>query len=117
MEHSEDEMEQRRATGAALAAKAAEEHLEWKENYFRCKDTYEGDDKLAFKNGHVKYDKVRKIVKECDVLLHVLDAREPLGTRCESIVRLVNAHSDKKLVYILNKADLVPLNNLEKWLT
>ena len=43
------------------------------------------------------------------MLLHVLDARDPMGTRCESVeAYLAKEKRGKKVVYILNKVDLVP---------
>lgn len=44
-----------------------------------------------------------------DVVVHVLDARDPLGTLCESVLthlRTEKAH--KHVVLLLNKCDLVP---------
>ena len=43
----------------------------------------------------------------------VLDARDPLGSRCREVEQAVMAHSDKRLVLVLNKADLVPRENLQ----
>ncbi|GAA6022137.1 hypothetical protein JCM10207_000774 [Rhodosporidiobolus poonsookiae] len=50
-----------------------------------------------------------KVIDSSDVLLHVLDARDPLGTRCESVEAfLAKEKRGKKVVYVLNKVDLVP---------
>ncbi|KAF9058350.1 NUC091 domain-containing protein [Rhodocollybia butyracea] len=42
----------------------------------------------------------RRIYDSSDVILHILDARDPMGTLCES------AH--KQVVLVINKCDLVP---------
>ena len=50
-----------------------------------------------------------KVLDSSDIVIHVLDARDPLGTRCKPVVdylRKEKAH--KHLVYVLNKVDLVP---------
>jgi len=60
---------------------------------------------------------LRKVIERADVILHILDARDPLGTRSTSVEDMVSRYPYKKLVYILNKADLVPKNILIDWLT
>lgn len=52
-----------------------------------------------------------------DVVLEVVDARDPLGTRCKVVEEAVLQHPGKRLVIVVNKADLVPRDILEKWLT
>ncbi|GAA5933790.1 hypothetical protein JCM1841_002125 [Sporobolomyces salmonicolor] len=50
-----------------------------------------------------------KVIDSSDVLLHVLDARDPMGTRCDSVeAYLAKEKRGKKIVYVLNKVDLVP---------
>ncbi|VDK79116.1 unnamed protein product, partial [Cylicostephanus goldi] len=48
--------------------------------------------------------------------LKVLDARDPLGSRSASVEQQVLS-SGKRLVLLLNKIDLVPRDNVAKWLT
>lgn len=50
-----------------------------------------------------------KVIDSSDIILHVLDARDPLGTRCHSVENyLAKEKRSKKVIYILNKVDLVP---------
>lgn len=50
-----------------------------------------------------------KVLDSSDVVLHVLDARDPLGTRCRAVEKYLKDEAPHKhLVFILNKCDLVP---------
>ncbi|OAG30000.1 nuclear GTP-binding protein [Nematocida displodere] len=59
---------------------------------------------------------IYKLVKECDVIIEILDARDPLGSRTSAIEKIVLEHG-KKLVMIINKVDLVERENWSAWLT
>lgn len=60
---------------------------------------------------------LRKVIEKADVVLLVLDARDPFGTRSSAIEDMVLSDYRKKLVYVLNKADLVPKDILAGWLS
>lgn len=63
------------------------------------------------------YKELVKVIEASDVILEVLDARDPLGTRCVDMERMVlKSGVDKHLVLLLNKIDLVPREAVEKWL-
>ncbi|KAL0459310.1 UNVERIFIED_CONTAM: Guanine nucleotide-binding protein-like NSN1 [Sesamum latifolium] len=63
------------------------------------------------------YKELVKVVEASDVILEVLDARDPLGTRCVDMEKMVmKSGADKHLVLLLNKIDLVPREAVEKWL-
>ncbi|VDK49621.1 unnamed protein product [Anisakis simplex] len=59
---------------------------------------------------------VRKTIESADIVVEVLDARDPLGGRCADMEQLVMS-SGKRLVLLLNKIDLVPKENVKNWLT
>ncbi|WP_440060278.1 GTPase [Thermogladius sp. 4427co] len=62
----------------------------------------------------MNWGEVRRVIDSADVVLHVLDIRDPLSTfsrRVESIVE----RSGKTLVLVLNKSDLVPREIAEAW--
>lgn len=64
------------------------------------------------------YKELVKVIDASDVILEVLDARDPLGTRCVDIEKMIyKADPNKRLVLLLNKIDLVPREAVEKWLT
>ncbi|XP_009124541.1 guanine nucleotide-binding protein-like NSN1 [Brassica rapa] len=57
---------------------------------------------------------LKNVIELSDVILEVLDARDPLGTRCNS--KVADAGPNKHHVLVLNKIDLVPREAAEKWL-
>ncbi|KAJ1975354.1 nuclear GTP-binding protein nug1 [Dimargaris xerosporica] len=63
------------------------------------------------------YREFRKVVDNADVILEVLDARDPLGCRTRAIEQMILGHKgNKRVVLVLNKIDLVPRENVEAWL-
>jgi nuclear GTP-binding protein len=65
------------------------------------------------------YDKVfKQVIDQADVVLYVLDARDPQGTRSREVERMVMAAASggKRLMLVLNKIDLVPPPVLKDWL-
>jgi nuclear GTP-binding protein len=57
----------------------------------------------------------RKVVDSADVLLEVLDARDPLGCRSPKLESYILKRG-KRVILILNKADLVPTEVSNRWL-
>mmetsp|Transcript_7990 Transcript_7990/g.16914 ORF Transcript_7990/g.16914 Transcript_7990/m.16914 type:complete len:583 (+) Transcript_7990:194-1942(+) len=61
---------------------------------------------------------LKKVISTSDVILQVLDARDPLGTRIHPAIEAgILSHYDKRMVLVLNKIDLIPKNNVSEWLT
>jgi nuclear GTP-binding protein len=64
-----------------------------------------------FSKGQSKriWNELYKVIDSSDVVLHVLDARDPLGTRCRSVEKYIREEAPHKhLIFVLNKCDLVP---------
>ncbi|CAN6620058.1 nuclear GTP-binding protein Nug1p [Trichomonascus vanleenenianus] len=62
------------------------------------------------------FDKIyRQVVENSDVVLYVLDARNPEGTRSRQVEHAVLADPNKRLIYVLNKIDLIPDEVLHQW--
>lgn len=65
------------------------------------------------------YDKIFKdVLSSADIVLYVLDARDPNGTRSKDVERQIVAADggSKRLILILNKIDLIPQSVLQAWL-
>ncbi|XP_029908440.1 guanine nucleotide-binding protein-like 3 isoform X2 [Myripristis murdjan] len=59
---------------------------------------------------------LNKVIDASDVIVEVLDARDPLGYRCPQLEQAVlQREGNKKLLLVLNKIDLVPKENVERW--
>jgi ribosome biogenesis GTPase A len=55
------------------------------------------------------YGELYKVIDSSDVILHILDARDPLGTLCQSVLDYIKKEkAHKQVVLIINKCDLVP---------
>lgn len=64
-----------------------------------------------FSKGQSKriWNELYKVIDSSDVILHVLDARDPEGTRCRSVEKYMKEEAPHKhLVFVINKCDLVP---------
>jgi nuclear GTP-binding protein len=64
-----------------------------------------------FSKGQSKriWNELYKVIDSSDVVIHVLDARDPEGTRCRSVEKYIQEEAPHKhLVFVLNKCDLVP---------
>lgn len=75
---------------------------------------------LSHESSRRAFDKVFKtVLLSADIILYVLDARDPNGTRSQDIERQISAADagSKRLMLILNKIDLVPPAVLKSWLT
>ncbi|KAL8742014.1 MAG: hypothetical protein Q9190_005448 [Brigantiaea leucoxantha] len=71
-----------------------------------------------FSKGQSKriWNELYKVVDSSDVVIHVLDARDPEGTRCRSVEKYIKTEAPHKhLIFILNKVDLVPNSIAASW--
>ncbi|KAH7512501.1 hypothetical protein FEM48_Zijuj12G0097400 [Ziziphus jujuba var. spinosa] len=72
-----------------------------------------------FEKGQSKriWGELYKVIDSSDVVVQVLDARDPQGTRCYHLERHLKEHcKHKNMVFLLNKCDLVPAWVTKGWL-
>ncbi|KAI2104376.1 GTPase required for pre-60S ribosomal subunit nuclear export and maturation [Ophidiomyces ophidiicola] len=72
----------------------------------------------VFSKGQSKriWNELYKVIDSSDVVIHVLDARDPEGTRCRSIEKYIREEAaHKHLIFVLNKCDLVPTRVAASW--
>jgi len=63
------------------------------------------------------YRHLRTVLVKADIILEVLDARDPMACRAPEVEELIlRAEGNKKLVLVLNKIDLVPPAVVQAWL-
>ncbi|KAI1463990.1 GTP-binding family protein [Daldinia caldariorum] len=62
------------------------------------------------------WNELYKVLDASDVVIHVLDARDPLGTRCRSVEKYLREEAPHKhLIFVLNKTDLIPTSVAAAW--
>lgn len=62
------------------------------------------------------WNELYKVIDSSDVVIQVLDARDPLGTRSKLIEKFLRTEKPHKhLVFVLNKVDLIPVWVTQKW--
>ncbi|VDM75405.1 unnamed protein product, partial [Strongylus vulgaris] len=96
---------------SAKAAKEGEEFEKKQEAKLGTKDF----NPLSDRSIKAYASEVRKMIESADIIIQVLDARDPLGSRSPSVEQQV-LNSGKRLILLLNKIDLVPRENVAKWL-
>ncbi|KAJ4964115.1 hypothetical protein NE237_024054 [Protea cynaroides] len=72
-----------------------------------------------FEKGQSKriWGELYKVIDSSDVVIQVLDARDPQGTRCYHLEKHLKEHcKHKHMVLLLNKCDLVPAWATKGWL-
>ncbi|KAH8741019.1 hypothetical protein FG386_002565 [Cryptosporidium ryanae] len=63
------------------------------------------------------WQELYKVIDSSDIIIHVLDARDPEGTRCRYIEEYISKECKQKyILFVLNKVDLIPKWVISKWI-
>ncbi|KAF4549436.1 GTPase [Elsinoe fawcettii] len=126
MDEDGDDSNPMAALLASARARAAEYEEEASEDEMEDDDEWSGLDDNEDTAAAPKKDSSRKafdkafktVIESSDVVLYVLDARDPDGTRSREVERQImsSASGSKRLILILNKIDLIPSPVLKEWL-
>lgn len=88
--------------------------FEEKQSDTRINPFFEKNQKMKLNNEN--YLKIKKVLKSCDCIIQVLDARNPISGRLHDLENIIKSeHPDKQIILVLNKSDLVPENVLNHW--
>lgn len=64
------------------------------------------------------WEELYKVVDASDVLCQIIDARDPIGTRCRHLEQHIKKNCPHKhIVLILNKCDLIPTWLTSRWVS
>lgn len=74
---------------------------------------FKESDSINIENRRISFE-IKRIFKSCQILLFILDVRNPLGT-WPNFLNSKDKYESKKILLVLNKCDLVPLWITEKW--
>lgn len=55
------------------------------------------------------------VIENVDIILEVVDARDPIGTRTKEIEKTI-VENEKQLIIVINKIDMVPREIVQQWL-
>ena len=76
---------------------------------------YTENQRLSSVNKKSHWREIKKVIEASDVIVEVLDARDPAGTRSQELEEMAK-EKGVKIIFLLNKSDLVPEDNLQAWL-
>lgn len=101
---------------AALTSNAAKRASKFEEE----EEMTDGATDIVTSGDRVKASYVtelRQVIQMADVLLVVLDARDPEGCRCKALEKMImETDTRKRVILVLNKIDLAPREAVQAWL-
>lgn len=63
----------------------------------------------------ITFKELDPLIAQADVVIEVVEARNPISTRCDFVEEIVKRRN-KKFIVVLNKCDLIPRNICENWI-
>ncbi|KAK6591025.1 hypothetical protein RS030_111763 [Cryptosporidium xiaoi] len=86
-------------------------------NDFQGFDLLNDDSVLRKGTSRRIWQELYKVIDSSDIIIHVLDARDPEGTRCRYIEDYISKECKQKyILFVINKVDLIPKWVISKWI-
>ncbi|KAF6762499.1 hypothetical protein DFP72DRAFT_1164431 [Ephemerocybe angulata] len=103
---------------AADADAASSSHTFQQENHIEDPSSSSGSTRTKEQIRRYYLKALHKVIDQSDIIILVLDARDPEGCRSRLVEEEVRRREaeGKKLVFVLNKIDLIPKANAQAWL-
>eukprot|EP01069_Polyplicarium_translucidae_P008623 Polyplicarium_translucidae@DN3239_c0_g1_i1.p2 len=79
-------------------------------------DTNANAEPMAHRGERLFSKELHKVIQMSDVILQVLDARDPGNCMSSAVERIVRQSASKRLVYLINKIDLAPISATKAWI-
>jgi len=99
------------------SAQARSKVFDGKNNSATLADIADGTKDIDGARDRAQYMRqLREVVSMSDIVLVVLDARNPQGCRCKAVEDMIMQAGNKRIILILNKIDLVPREVVAAWL-
>jgi len=112
-----EELMKRRKLGGAATEKDLVKNAEKRAKEYAAKSPDVETESTSRDPSRNYIKEFKKVVEAADVIIQVLDARDPLRSRCPQVESaVISAGTQKRLILLLNKVDLVPREVVEKWI-
>lgn len=111
----------KKTTGAELQECERIEFLEWRRNIAELEEELSRDDGSGgvmltpFEKNLEVWRQLWRVVERSDVVIQIVDARNPLMYYCEDLKRYVTKEMRRAHILVLNKADLLPSSMIDRW--
>mmetsp|Transcript_2356 Transcript_2356/g.7519 ORF Transcript_2356/g.7519 Transcript_2356/m.7519 type:complete len:575 (+) Transcript_2356:257-1981(+) len=111
------QQQQKKKSVSELAREATERREEYEEVEASGVQAADGSRLVKETSRHAYFREFKKVVEASDVILEVLDARDPIGCRCTDVEDyIMRRDPNKRIVLVVNKIDLVPKDVAMQWL-
>lgn len=93
-------------------------HFERTEKEFNGFELANDDSVLKKGTSRRIWQELYKVIDSSDIVIHVLDSRDPEGTRCKYLEEYISKECKQKyILFVLNKVDLIPKWVVSKWIS
>ncbi|KAF2861985.1 P-loop containing nucleoside triphosphate hydrolase protein [Piedraia hortae CBS 480.64] len=103
-------------TAAQLDEREKQALLKWRRGLAQLEDTQQDLLITPFERNLEVWRQLWRVVERCDLIVQIVDARNPLLFRCEDLEKYVKeVDTNKNNLLLVNKADLMTLEQREAW--